>query len=541
MDIRLERSDDRDLIASAQQGDRHAFNELVQKHRHRALGWVKRIVTDHYEVEDIVQDSLMNAFTRLGTLKDMDKFLPWLKTIVRNQAISNLRRSRRQAGVLSLSLIEEKQLVSKQNLNADPSIIHLHNELSDSIQEWMNCLSPRERLVFNAFFIHQLPPDEISKLLNTSKNYIYKTISVSRQKMHRQRLKESIQSYLHTRVNREAADLLLPRTTLHGSNDKCEYSVCRCLYHVQSSIGTAFTLTEIMGFTGHAFRTTIERSSINLSGPYFYDWSTVFVRGFRNLGLISSTVDKPQFNPPVPEVVVQAMGRIDDSLERGVPALLWNAMNPEFAAVYGYDRRRQAYWIEDTTDEMRLGFDQLGQGSNSELFVFTVNGTATLLRQTMLIGALELIIEHAEGKEIGYPQFAYGLHAYDVWIKAFVDDTADVLGNAYSIRVFSQARDYSVHFLKLIETEVWGNDMAKRNVSAAIEHFESAAKLWGDLQEQFPFPEGGQPHHYQSRKKAILLLEAIKAAEGQGISCLRRLLETVLNQRDSGLEETPSA
>lgn len=80
------------LIERAQQGDHDAFGELVRRHRPKAHAWVTGITQDPYLADDIVQDALLKAFIHLGTLVDVERFLPWLHAIVRNQTMMKLRR-----------------------------------------------------------------------------------------------------------------------------------------------------------------------------------------------------------------------------------------------------------------------------------------------------------------------------------------------------------------------------------------------------------------------------------------------------------------
>ena len=86
------RATDRELIEQARGGSREAFGELVRQYRAEALGVANRMVRDPHMAEDVVQDALIRAFIHLGSLMDGGKFGPWLRRIVRNQALLKLRR-----------------------------------------------------------------------------------------------------------------------------------------------------------------------------------------------------------------------------------------------------------------------------------------------------------------------------------------------------------------------------------------------------------------------------------------------------------------
>ncbi|QWC23710.1 hypothetical protein KJK41_04980 [Bacillus haikouensis] len=79
------------LVEQARKGDQEAFNELVRMHRAKAHGWAYSVAKDTFLAEDIVQEALFRAFIKLGTLLDTNKFTPWLKQIVRNEAYMKMR------------------------------------------------------------------------------------------------------------------------------------------------------------------------------------------------------------------------------------------------------------------------------------------------------------------------------------------------------------------------------------------------------------------------------------------------------------------
>ena len=85
--------EDRDLVKYAQAGEHEAFGELVRRHRSKVYGYARTITRESYLAEDIVQEALIRAFMHLGKLVDVQRFLPWVHRIVRNQAYTRLKGS----------------------------------------------------------------------------------------------------------------------------------------------------------------------------------------------------------------------------------------------------------------------------------------------------------------------------------------------------------------------------------------------------------------------------------------------------------------
>jgi RNA polymerase sigma factor (sigma-70 family) len=55
-----------------------------------------RMVNHEGEAEDILQDSFVDAFTKMGTLRNPAGFGAWLKTIVVNRSLNYLKRRKLQ-------------------------------------------------------------------------------------------------------------------------------------------------------------------------------------------------------------------------------------------------------------------------------------------------------------------------------------------------------------------------------------------------------------------------------------------------------------
>ena len=90
-----EPEDDRDLVERARRGDREAFATLVRRHQDRAFNLAFQVVRNREDALDISQEAFARAYTSLPAFKGEASFTTWLHRIVVNQAIDNLRRTRR--------------------------------------------------------------------------------------------------------------------------------------------------------------------------------------------------------------------------------------------------------------------------------------------------------------------------------------------------------------------------------------------------------------------------------------------------------------
>ncbi len=85
----------RALVDRAQGGDSEAFDALARTVGDRCMAIACRILRDSDRAEDAVQAALIVAWRELRTLRDPDRFEPWLHRILTNECYAEARRSRR--------------------------------------------------------------------------------------------------------------------------------------------------------------------------------------------------------------------------------------------------------------------------------------------------------------------------------------------------------------------------------------------------------------------------------------------------------------
>ena len=160
----------RHLVARAQNGDRAAFDLLVQKHRVRLTSLIhsrrQALGAAGLDPEDIVQESLLRAFQAIERFqwRGEDSFMPWLAGIV-ERVILHLRRqsTRRRASPLEGDVIDEELSTSRAMRRS---------ERFDRLEEALKALSPDHRQVITMARIEGLKIVEIAARMNRSPNAV---------------------------------------------------------------------------------------------------------------------------------------------------------------------------------------------------------------------------------------------------------------------------------------------------------------------------------------------------------------------------------
>ena len=86
--------DDLQLIHSTLSGNDEAFSTLVKKYQKsvHALAWRK--IGDFHYAEEITQDTFLQAYKKLSTLKDPNQFAGWLYVIANRLCLNWMRKKR---------------------------------------------------------------------------------------------------------------------------------------------------------------------------------------------------------------------------------------------------------------------------------------------------------------------------------------------------------------------------------------------------------------------------------------------------------------
>ena len=104
----LERQDDSLLVQGTLDGDARCFEVLVERYQRRLFGLVRHYTRSAVEVEDIVQDTFLKAFSRLETFQQSSAFYTWLYRIAVNTVLDFMKRQGRSP----IRAVEDPEAVS---------------------------------------------------------------------------------------------------------------------------------------------------------------------------------------------------------------------------------------------------------------------------------------------------------------------------------------------------------------------------------------------------------------------------------------------
>lgn len=85
-----------DLLCRAQNGERAAFDRLVEATAPLVRSWLALYVRNLADVDDLAQEAYLHLYDHLGDYRPGSNGMAWLKAIARNQALGQLRAQQRR-------------------------------------------------------------------------------------------------------------------------------------------------------------------------------------------------------------------------------------------------------------------------------------------------------------------------------------------------------------------------------------------------------------------------------------------------------------
>lgn len=148
------------LVQASQQGDRTAFDTLVQGFQYSAMELAVRLLWDRESAEEVVQDSFVKAWIQIKQLRQVGQFQAWLLRIVSNAALNHLRDQRRTADL--------RRKTARTQVDPDASTRSRAQELNECLQTALAQLGEKEALAISLTGLEELSYEQAAEVMNCS-------------------------------------------------------------------------------------------------------------------------------------------------------------------------------------------------------------------------------------------------------------------------------------------------------------------------------------------------------------------------------------
>lgn len=151
------------LLQLCKAGNQSAQLEVYNRYYKAMYNTALRIVKDTFEAEDIMQESFLNAFTKLHTYRGEVAFGAWLKRIVINRSINYYKKHQKNKTV-SIDEVEYK-VKGNQGVVLDNEATNIK---AQKVLGAMKLLKDNYRISLTLHLIEGYDYEEISAIMDVS-------------------------------------------------------------------------------------------------------------------------------------------------------------------------------------------------------------------------------------------------------------------------------------------------------------------------------------------------------------------------------------
>lgn len=152
------------LVIQLKQKDHQAkaFEVLVNTYKERLYWHIRRIVLNHDDTDDVLQNTFIKVFRNIDSFKGDSKLYSWMYRIATNEALSFLKSKSQKFK------INNEKLMTKavEDLRAD--VYFEGDEIQLKLQMAIATLPEMQKLIFNMKYFQEMKYEEISEILETS-------------------------------------------------------------------------------------------------------------------------------------------------------------------------------------------------------------------------------------------------------------------------------------------------------------------------------------------------------------------------------------
>jgi RNA polymerase sigma factor (sigma-70 family) len=171
-----EKTSDAELVAAALEGGRTEFAAIVERYKDAVFAVALARLGSYHDAEDAAQEAFVEAFRRLGTLKDPARLGAWLRSIAIHRAIDLARRRRETAGIDAVAETAAPQ--GKDEVE--------HYELREKVLDAIATLAAGPRETVTLYYINGYSTDQVAAIQNVPAGTVKRRLHDARARLQKE-------------------------------------------------------------------------------------------------------------------------------------------------------------------------------------------------------------------------------------------------------------------------------------------------------------------------------------------------------------------
>ena len=172
-----------EAVRLVKQGDENGFNFLYEETYKSKYYLALKYMQNEEAAKDVLQDAYIQAFRKLDTLENPEKFASWLGIIVANTAKNALQKKNPMLFSEIMGDQEEEEFeyqIEDESIENQPEIAYSQRETQQLVHELIDSLSEEQRMCILMFHIEGQSISEIAESLGCSENTVKSRLNYGR-------------------------------------------------------------------------------------------------------------------------------------------------------------------------------------------------------------------------------------------------------------------------------------------------------------------------------------------------------------------------
>ena len=179
----MKQKNDVQLISKILEGDDTAFSTLVEKYQKGIHALVWRKIGDFHYAEEITQDTFLNAYKNLSTLKEPSQFAGWLYVIANRLCINWNQRNKSKMQSLASTPMEKIERSSYNHYMLEQREAEATERRHRLVKNLLEKLPESERTVMTLYYLGGMKSKEIGKFLGVSVHTVTSRLHRARKRL----------------------------------------------------------------------------------------------------------------------------------------------------------------------------------------------------------------------------------------------------------------------------------------------------------------------------------------------------------------------
>ena len=174
------------LMLKFKEGDKAAFEQLLDKYQKPVINFIYRMIQDRDEADDLAQEVFVRVYNSAKRYEPKAKFSTWIYRITKNLCLNELRRRKRKFISLDETISTEEGELKREIASPEATSPYQDtskHELQKVVKEAIESLPANQRIAVILRRYEQLSYEDIAKTMECSVSAVKSLLSRAKESL----------------------------------------------------------------------------------------------------------------------------------------------------------------------------------------------------------------------------------------------------------------------------------------------------------------------------------------------------------------------